>query len=751
MLYEKQGRYSDAEPLHKRSLAIREKALGLEHPDVALSLNDLAVLYDTQGRYAEAEPLYKRSLAIWENSLGPEHPDVATSLNNLAVFYKRQGKYLDAEPLYKRSLAIQENALGPEHPSVATALGNLGVLYEEQGKFADAESLYKRNLQILEDLFGPTHPDVGTSLVNLATLRYAQRKEAEAESLFKRVFENLTSQFEYHFTYMSENDRLAFLETVSGYFPLYYSFCLTYYEKIPELVGMMYDAVLWQKSVVAGSMAAMRTRIVASGDLEGTALLDEIGAKKTQAAQLLSVVPKERDSWKKRVAKLEGEINELERALVARSAMLSEDKRLARARWQDVQMELKSSEAAVEFLHFRLRDRKRWTAKTFYVALILIPDVKDGPRLIVLGEDDAVAGSPLKEYRQQLGLGGKIEGGGSSLYQAVWKPLEAALGGATRVYVSPDGVLNQVALGVVSIDSSRTLMDAYDIRTVSSTRDLLRRGSSPSAAPVVLVGNPEFSIEDSSWTTAVASLRAKTATGTDVTSLSNGSVSGELRGRSLKPLPGTQEEVDAIASMLRERKQEVLMYDGRLALEEAVKGVKRPRVLHIATHGFFRPDQERRGSYLAGDRSAGWEDPMLRSGLFLTGAGHALSGSPVPAALEDGVLTAYEATVLDLQGTELVVLSACETGLGETRTGEGVFGLRRAFQVAGAEAVLMSMWSVPDEETRELMGLFYEGWLSGKEKHLALRDAQMETRNRIIARYGKDRPGYWGAFVLVGR
>jgi CHAT domain-containing protein len=170
-------------------------------------------------------------------------------------------------------------------------------------------------------------------------------------------------------------------------------------------------------------------------------------------------------------------------------------------------------------------------------------------------------------------------------------------------------------------------------------------------------------------------------------------------------------------------------------------------VLHLATHGFFESDQELKQK----NPSAGFVDPMLRSGLYLTGANRMLAGGNSPADMDDGVLTAYEATQLNLQGTELVVLSACETGLGRSQNGEGVFGLRRALQEAGAEAVMMSMWSVPDQETQELMTLFYQKWLGGLDKHEALRQAQMKERETVRQRYGKDLPFYWGAFVLVGR
>ena len=187
ILYKAQGRYAEAEPLYKRALAIREKALGPDHPSLAQSLNNLALLYDAQGRYVEAEPLYKRALAIWEKALGPDHPDVASCLNNLALLYDAQGRYAEAEPLYNRALAIWEKALGPDHPDVATCLNNLASLYQDQGRYAEAEPLYKRALAIREKSLGPDHPDVAESLNNLAGLYQAQGRYAEAEPPFKRA------------------------------------------------------------------------------------------------------------------------------------------------------------------------------------------------------------------------------------------------------------------------------------------------------------------------------------------------------------------------------------------------------------------------------------------------------------------------------------------------------------------------------------------------------------------------------------
>jgi tetratricopeptide (TPR) repeat protein len=181
------ARYAEVKPLYQRALAIREKALGPDHPDVAQSLNNLAALYDAQGQYARAEPLYQRALAIVEKALGPDHPHVATSLNNLAFLYKVQGQYARAEPLYQRALGIREQALGPDHPDVAQSLNNLAELYRVQGQYAQAEPLYQRALAIFEKALGPEHPHLATGLENYAVLLRAIGRQEEAATMEARA------------------------------------------------------------------------------------------------------------------------------------------------------------------------------------------------------------------------------------------------------------------------------------------------------------------------------------------------------------------------------------------------------------------------------------------------------------------------------------------------------------------------------------------------------------------------------------
>ncbi len=662
-------------------------------------------------------------MEIYKKILAPDHPDVAMSMGNLAGLYMEQGKYAEAELLFKQSLAIREKVVGSENPDVAESLNNLGLLYQREGKYVEAESCFERSLQ------------------------------------------NLSKQFENSFTYMSEKDRLQFLETVQPNFDGYLSFFLTHREEDPILAGRMYDLLLWEKGLVGTSVAALRAQVAAGGDQGALQIFDRLAARKTESARLVST---RTQGWEQLERKVDDEANELEQQLARRVSSLGEQKSVAHISWRDVQKALKPGEAALEFTRFRYFDGTQTTGTFKYAALVITKQKSSGPTLFSLGDAKDLEADPLRDYRLRVGLQANGAARGASpveekenagpapkvsFYDAFWRPLEPALKGVRRIYLSPDGALNQVVLGDVTAGDGRLLMDKYDLRIVLSTRDILRGPRKAANNTAVLVGNPAFDLDEAQQRAALESLHAAPSPeSSPVVTMEVASMrSRDQESGKLNPLPGTQAEVDAISSLLEKRRWQVQSHTQQNALKESVLEVKGPRVLHLATHGFFKADQQKNEGHTGSGLPSGLEDPMLRSGLYFAGANRRLSGHATPADLDDGVLTAYEASQLNLQGTELVVLSACETGLGEVAAGEGVFGLRRALQVAGAESVLMSMWAVPDKETQELMALFYEKWLSGKDKHEALREAEMEMRARVKARYGEDRPQYWGAFVLVGR
>jgi len=771
LVCQEQGKYSEAEQYYQKALDIDMEVLGKDHPDVAKLLNNLAGLSQDLGQADAAEPLYKNALTIDENALGKDHPDVARDLNNLGEFYLVRGKFQVAEPYFHQALDIEQKTLDKGSPFQAFSLANLAMVYQSEEKYAEAESFYQRALAMAEETLGKDQFGVTKLLHNFATLYYAQGKYAQASPVWDRSLGGLQRQFETQFAYMSEKDRLSFLATAASEFPLYSSFCFTYREQSPELAGKLYNLLLWQKGLVVNGIAAVRSTIVASGDKDALAQFEKLTTQRAQLAELRNPPPNNLELWRQKVDELEEQSNELETSLVQRFRTLEENRKLARASWQEVQKALGPDEAAVEFVRFKYHDGKQWSAKSYYIALVVSAQTHLAPDLVVLGEGNELEKKALADYQDRVGALRPDPNSGRLFYQAYWKPLEAKLAGMKKVYVSPDGVLNQISWAAVPTDDGGLLADRYDVDVVLSTKDLLRERHTVSDQSAVLIGNPKFDLDETGQRAAVAALEKnrqqssgggpaqvsssgekKSAEGWNpsVANVAPSPRSPDAQGGPLDPLPGTEVELESIRGLLRKKGWQMDIYSRELALEEAIKHVNHPRLLHVATHGFFEPDQELPNRDVNGAHS-GLEDPMLRSGLFFAGADRARTAGQPVADLDDGVLTAYEATGLNLQGTELVVLSACETGLGKVANGEGVFGLRRALQEAGAEAVLMSMWSVPDEETQELMAFFYEKWLSGQSKHDALSDAQQELRKALRARWGEAPPYYWAAFVLVGR
>lgn len=338
-----------------------------------------------------------------------------------------------------------------------------------------------------------------------------------------------------------------------------------------------------------------------------------------------------------------------------------------------------------------------------------------------------------------------LRGFHSEAFKDFWQPISQLFQDKKRLFVSLGGVYHKFNIGSIVQPNGRLLMEDYDIRIVTSARELIEQKEKKNYEnTAVLVGNPAFNLAAPKQT-ALASNYTRSYTETPLFAWPT------LTRGSITPLPNTKAEVENIGKILQTKGFKTQTLLGEQALEEAVKSVKSPRILHVATHGFFEADVTKKDSLQADDfmgiqRAKAAENPLLRSGLLLAGAENYLKTKKLSNDHENGILTAYEAMNLDLENTELVVLSACETGLGEIKNGEGVYGLQRALRIAGAQSVLMSLAKVPDAPTKILMEAFYENWLTkGMNKHEALKQAQLTVRK--MPQYAA--PVNWAAFVLV--
>lgn len=777
-LYSTKGDYERAGPLYQRALVIFEKALGTEHPNVAAALNNLAELYRLRGDFGRAEPLYQRALAIKEKTLGAEHSDVATSLDNLAALYDAKGDYGRAEPLYQRALAVREKALGSEHPDVALSLNNLAELYRLKGDYGRAEPLGQRALAINEKVLGPEHPIIATSLNNLASLHRAKGDNERAISELSRAADIRERNIAWILITGSEKQKQLYLDTFSGETSGIVSFNIKDAPKNIAAARLALTTILRRKGRALDAMtdqiAALRRRAAP----EDQKLLDQLAAARSQLANLQlggassNLAPAARQA---QIASLTEESEKLEAAISRRSAEF-------RAQAQpvtlsNVQAALPADAALVEiFSYWPFNAKAKPGEKNFgaarYVAYVARREGE--PQFVDLGEAAAIEANIEKlraalrdSNRAARGDVATVKEAARVVDEQVMRPVRALLGATRRIFLSPDGALNLIPFAALVDERGKYLVEDYTLTYLTSGRDLLRLGvTGESKQSPLVMANPLYDARSNS--------AAKTPVVAAKHDVDFNAI--DFSKEFYRPLPGTAQEAKALSTLMPGAR----VLTAAEATEAALKQTRSPRILHVATHGFFLIDQPRtaetgtRGLSLGhgaslSDKAAApavasrSENPLLRSGLILAGVNQRRSG-----ANEDGVLTAAEAAALDLWGTKLVVLSACETGLGDVKNGDGVYGLRRALVLAGSESQVMSLWRVGDAATRDLMTAYYARLQGGKGRTEALRQVQLEMLGGAAqAQGGKQRdlfgssgdkaqtvnyrhPYYWASFIQSG-
>jgi len=710
-LYFSMGRNGEAETLLQRALAIDEAQLGPDHPSTATSLNNLARLYDSMGRYAEAEPLYQRALAINEMQLGPDHPSTALSLNNLAALYVSMGRYGKAEPLYERALVINEVQLGPDHPTTATSLNNLALLYRLMGRYGEAESLYERTLDIYEAQLGSDHPLTATSLNNLAGLYWAQGQWQPALNYLQQNLAVEETILIRNLVVGSDINKRDYLATVSGTTDWAISLHLRDLPDSVEATHLALTTLLQRKGRILDLFTNLRAQL--ADDPDAVTLFDNLRATYTQLSNLTTNPPPDlsTDAYQAQLTSLQEQFTTLENQLSRRSlefANLTASPTVA-----DIQATLPRGTALVEFIRYRPFNPTTSGPERFgpsrYAAYILAAD--GTIQGLDLGPADAVD-SAIQTFSTSLASPDtplfQVKQEAQALDGLVMAPVRAALGYTTTVFLSPDGALSLIPFEALVDPSGRYLMETYQFRYLTSGRDLMRlENTVASTNPALLVGNPTYGRPG------------------ELVAQADPRRTIDFKNRIFPALPGTQVEVELIAPQLPGAE----VYTATNATEDLIKQQAQPSILHIATHGFFEPDAE-------------ILNPLLQSGLILAGA--AAGGQSGPD--QDGILTALEVTGLNLRGTQLVVLSACETGLGELAAGEGVYGLRRALVLAGSQSQVISLWKVADTATQELMVDYYTRLLSGTPRDAALR----ETQQAFLNSDEYSHPYYWAAFIGSG-
>jgi CHAT domain-containing protein len=751
LLYRDIGRYPEAEPLYQRSLQIRETQLGANHPLTANSLNNLAGLYQDMRRYPEAEPLFQRSLQITETQLGANHPDTASSLNNLAFLYRDIGRYPEAEPLYQRSLQIRETQLGANHPDTATSLNNLAGLYQDMGRYPEAEPLFQRSLQIYETQLGANHPRTATSLNNLAVLYQIQNQPERALPLLERAADIEESNLATLLAIGSESRKLSYINTLRGSTNGAIFFSIQQPQN-PRFTRLALTTLLRRKGRVLDALTDSNRLIrqQLGNDPTLQQQLTDLQNLRTELTNFLSRGQGNQTpaAYQTRYNHLTQQIEQLENDLANRSSALrAENTPVTLAQ---VQALLPANAAFVEitrYLPFNLRATReqRWGAPR-YAAYVLRSTGE--PQVMDLG-DAAAIDERVGQFRQLLSDRDSdlatLQQTARQLDAKLLEPLQAALGSSTHLLLSPDSSLNLIPFEALVNPQGQYRLQQYDLSYLTAGRDLVRLQLPAAPAQTsVIVADPDYN-------QAQPALVAANPT-EERAVVRSSNTSGDLSNLSFSRLEATDREGQAVQSLL----PNATLLTQTQATKDRILNLQNPLILHIATHGFFLPDAEvdllppAFSSTLNGDnapRSVSIVEPLLRAGLALAGA-NVRDADQENNQTSGGILTAAEIAELSLFGTQLVVLSACETNVGEIRISEGVYGLRRALALAGARSQVTSLWRVNDAATADLMTDYYQRLRNGAGRHAALKQAQLTFLDGSDT--ARRHPYFWAGFIPSG-
>jgi CHAT domain-containing protein len=766
-LYQEMGEYGKALPLCEQARDLTKRLRGEAHPDYAASLNNLALLYRAMGEYGKALPLCEQARDLRKRLLGEAHRDYAESLNNLAALYRDVGEYGKALSLLEQARNLAKRVLGEAHPDYATSLNNLALLYWNLGEYGKALTLYQQARDLIKRRRGEAHPHYAASLHNLAVLYWAMGDTSEATRLAQQSQTLCQALLDKTFTDQSSRQRLNFLQQYRPALDVYLS-CA---RDAGTPAARLYAPVLAWK----GALTARQVEEHLARDRpELRLLVEQLRRARAGLARLASqqpASPQAQADWRTLFARLEKEKEGLEIQLAQQSAAYLRWQKLRQADAAQVADALPRGAAFIDFLEYRHwspspAKKGHWKVEARLLAFVLRRQRE--PVLVPLGPAQEIDRA-VHAWRQAVQAHRDPGPSAAELAKRLWQPLRPHLAGCDTVLLAPDGVLTGLAFAALPGSKAGTyLLEEVALGYVSSGRHLLELAApadGPRGTGLLAVGGLAYGEPPAQAAQARKGYRY---------------------------LPGTRREAEQVGRLFRRHFPEApppRLLGGadtdaeRLTAQlPPAAGARRPRYLHLATHGFFEPTppevqklrhalMERLPFDTARQYGAYGRNPLLLSGLVLAGANR---------DQEKGILRAEELANLDLRGCELAVLSACETGRGRVDAGEGVQGLQWAFQAAGARSLVVSLWKVHDAATSVLMEEFYTNlWHKKLSRLEALRQAQLtvlrnpalvQKRQQELAKLGvrgpedepaplphggtsaaaRSHPALWAAFILSG-
>jgi len=717
-------------------------------------LNEKGIRFFNQKEIDEAINCFESAIEIAKRVFGIKHPNYLMNLDKLAAGYYLIEKYDKAEELYDTALKIREEVFGKEHPDYVRSLNALSKLYMAMGEFRKAGPLANQSLKLIQGIFEETYPEHALTLENTVVL-------ADIDLLngnFKEGLEKLLKIARLHdymivrmYQYSNEKKVQEYIRSFKeDYFKIITAIS-KHYSELKSYMPEVFDAILRRKTIALEIAAIYRDHVISGENSKLRKMLKKLRISRRALAFLImegcrELCPKD---YKQEVGTCEQKIESLEKELFVKIPEFELRKKLEYVDHKIIAEHLPEKTSLVEFVRYESYDfKERKSVTPCYVAFIMSSHDKDNIQMAEIGDaseiDELVRlhKEAIEEEWESRNIRNVIIVRqkktmrlfiGKEIYKKLFKPVADCIGEAERLLISPDGDITLLPFEVLPMPDRRYVVEKFEISYIDSSRDLIRfQYHQPPQTCSVIMANPDFDLLRKSIFYYIAKiLRMKR----------------NIKRGLFNPLPGTMEEGTEIKKLLE--KADMKFFFGEQVLDKRVKKLCSPYILHIATHGFFISGQDADDNRLSRILKQ-FVNPLLRSGLALAGANTFLDGKAAALYAEDGLLIASDVTGMDMMGTELVVLSACQTGLGEVRSGEGIYGLRRAFTIAGARTQLVSLWSVPDRETKELMISFYTKLSGGKGKAEALRESQREMIAKLRNEGKADYPFLWGAFICVG-
>ncbi len=652
---------------------------------------NLALIYENVGNIKGAEEIYLKALALKKKQRRTKQPDYASILTNLSSLYLNNGQTdKDINGMLSEATAIYQKQYGEEHPTLVT-VNRIKVSYLiSTSKYSEAVNMARKNYQLSEKLYGENHPKQNKAAIQLAYAEWKNNDPKNAQSHFFQALDQNIIYIKDYFPAMSEVEKGKFWQTLQSDFHSFYSFAFADgSQKVLQKV-LEYETVT--KGLLLSTSGKIRKQILESGNSTLVSNYNDWKSAKNQLAYYYGIPKEELSKQNVNLDSIAKAANEKERWLSANTNLFNQKESKPQL---DIQSNLTNNEALVDIIKYYNIESQTYQ----YGALIV---TQQSLQAQLINEAKQLETKSIKLYKNAIKYK-KVE---SKSYDAFWSQIQSQLAGIDKIYLVKDGVFNQLSTGSL-YDGQKYMADHFDITVLTNPQDLDKVKSNKGLAKsMFLMGSPAFNTDKYS------------------------------------PLPGTLIEVNSIAGIASKNQLKTTKFIEKEATEANFSKSTNADVLHVATHGFFidrKPDQGvSSGETIVNNNAL---DALMRSGIVLAEQGEQNQNELTQN--NDGIVTAYEISTLDFPSTELVVLSACETGLGEIKTGEGVYGLQRSFLVAGAKSVVMSLWKVDDNATKEFMITFYQNWLTSGKKHESFNQAKRQLKRKYKEAY------YWGAFVLI--